>query len=134
MPRIKVRFVIRIRTNERANETDSLDLEIQYREALIQQFQRNQDEYQRLEEHHRRLIVECQYYGEEYSSEKLQNEYDYHQKLHSDYEKVQQEFKSCLSKLEQHQQTYQQIQSNIEQIEKEMELLQTTMKNEKKVS
>lgn len=128
MPRIKVKSVIANRI-----EPFYLHSEIQYREALIQQHQRNQEEYQRLEEHHRRLTLECQYYTEEYSPEKLQEEYDCHQQIHSDYEHLQQQLARCLASLEQNQQVSQQIQSNIDQIETEIDLIQTTLKNEKKV-
>lgn len=101
---------------------------------MIQQSQRDREEYQRFEEHHRRLSSECQYYSEEYSSEKLQDEFDYHQKLRSDYERLQQDLSRCLTNLEQKQQLAQQLQSSIEQIQSEIELLQSTLKNEKKVS
>lgn len=127
-----MRFVIRLQWQRKT--FFFLDLEIQYRETLIEQSQRNHDEYQRLDEHHRRLIVECQYYTEEYSSEKLQHEYDYHQQLHTDYEKLQQDLSRCLTNLEQNEKLFQQIQKNVEQTQNDVEILQTTMKNEKKVS
>ena len=113
-------------------------LEIQYREALFHQNQREheniQEELQRLEEHDRRLVSECQFYAQEYSPEKLQFEFDYQEQLHSNYEHLQQQLTRCSSALEQKKFAFEQMQINLEQTQKDAEQVQNNANSEKKVS
>lgn len=112
-------------------------LEIQYREALIHQthleHENIQEELQRLEEHDRRLVSECQFYAQEYSPEKLQFEYDYQEQLHATYEHLQHQLVRCSSALEQKKLAFEQIQCNLEQTQKDAEQLQNNANSEKKV-
>ena len=112
-------------------------LEIQYREALIHQthleHENIREELQRLEEHDRRLVSECQFYAQEYSPEKLQFEYDYQEQLHATYEHLQQQLGRCSSALEQKKLAFEQIQINLEQTQKDAEQLQNNANIEKKV-
>jgi hypothetical protein len=126
-----------IQVNQQENELNDKQKEIDYREAILHQSKIYQDsiqhELQILEEHDRHLFSECQTFAQEYSSEKLDFEFEYHQKLQSNYEHLQQQLTRCSSTLEQKRQLQEQLKFNIEQTHEEIQQIQTNINNDKKV-
>ncbi|UJR09335.1 hypothetical protein I4U23_013578 [Adineta vaga] len=125
-----------LQVEQQEKELNEKQNEIEYREAILRQTQLYhesiQHELQILEERERRLASECQTYTQEYSPDALDIELDFHEKLHSNYEHLQQQLARCSSTLEQKRQIQEQLQFNIEQIHEEIEQIQTNINNDKK--
>ncbi len=126
-----------IQVEQQQKELNEKQKEIDYREVILHQTQLYQDniqhELQLLEEHDRRLFSECQILAQEYSSDKFDIELEYHKKLHSNYEHLEQQLTRCSSTLEQKRQLQEQLQFNIEQIHEAIHQIQTNINNDKKV-
>jgi hypothetical protein len=70
---------------------------------------------------------------QEYSPDKLDIELEYHKKLHTNYEHLQQQLTRCSTALEQKTQLQEQLQFNIEQTHQDIQQIQTNINNDKKV-
>ncbi|CAF1332751.1 unnamed protein product [Adineta steineri] len=125
-----------IQVEQQQQELNEKQKEIEYREAILRQAQiyheSIQHELQILEEHDRRLFSECQIIAQDYSSDKLEFELEYHEKLHSNYEHLQQQLTRCSTTLEQKRQIQDQLQFNISQIHEEIQQMETVITNDKK--
>ncbi len=126
-----------LQVEQQEKELDEKQKEIDYREVILHQSQLYhnsiQHELNLLEEHDRRLFQECQTFAQEYSSDKLDIELEYHKNLHTTYEHLQQQLARCSSTLEQKNQLQEQLQFNIQQTQEEIQQIQTNINNDKKV-
>lgn len=122
---------------QQEKDLDEKDKEINYRENILHQAQLYQvsleQEFAILEEHDRQLLVECQNFTQEYSPEKLQQEYEYQQQLHANYEHLQQQLTRCSNTLEQKKQLQDQLHSDIERTQEEIQQIQNNIKDDQKV-
>lgn len=113
------------------------DKEINYRETILHQTELYQttleEELNILEEHDRQLIVQCQNFSPEYSSENLQQQFDYQQQLHINYEHLQQQLTRCSTTLDQKKQIQDQLQTDIERMEREIQQIQNHINDDQKV-
>ena len=113
------------------------DKEINYRETILHQAQLYQTTIEQelaiLEEHDRQLLVECQNFSQEYSPEILQQEFEYQQQLHLNYEHLQQQLTRCSTTLDQKKQLQDQLHTDIERMEGEIEQVQNHIKDDQKV-
>ncbi|CAF3148330.1 unnamed protein product [Rotaria sp. Silwood2] len=125
-----------IQIEQQENELNEKQKEIEYYDVTIHQGQIYRDniqhELQILEERERHLFSDCQTLTQEYSTDKLDFELDYHKKLNSNYEHLQQQLTRCSSTLEQKIQLQEQIQYNINQIHEDIEQIQKLINNDKK--
>ncbi|CAF1094305.1 unnamed protein product [Adineta ricciae] len=125
-----------LQVEQQEKELNEKQKEIEYREALLRQTQLYHDniqhELQLLEEHERQLLSECQTFTQEYSPDALDIELDFHEKLSSNYEHLQQQITRCCSTTEQKRQMQDQLQFSIEQIHEEIEQIQANINNDKK--
>lgn len=113
------------------------DKEINYRETILHQAQLYQTTLEQelliLEEHDRQLLIECQNFSQEYSPETLQQEFEYQQQLHINYEHLQQQLTRCSTTLDQKGQLQDQLQIDIERMEGEIQQIQNHIKDDQKV-
>ncbi|CAF1277177.1 unnamed protein product [Rotaria sp. Silwood1] len=125
-----------VQIEQQKNELNEKQKEIEYYDVILHQGQIYQDniqhEIQILEERERRLFSECQTLTQEYSPDKLDFELDYHKKLNSNYEHIQQQLTRSSSTLEQKKQLQEQLQYNINQTHEDIEKIQRNINNDKK--
>lgn len=127
----------KLQLNEQEKDLNDKQDEIHYRENILQQSklyqERLQQELKICEERDRQLFLDCQRFAQEYTSEKCEQEIQYHRGLQKDFEVLQEQLTRCSATFEQKKQLQEQLQFHIDQIHEEIQRLQMDIENDRQV-